>query len=165
MGHVGYTWAEDEGVWAGMVGGDWKGEEEVKEVKEENPSPPPPRQKHHPPNHQPPKLVARKSRLCFLSRMTQQTEPSPHQKRTPPPPQAPPPAATKATPAPQDNPPPLWCRSCRRPHCRHQGPRPVLTGLSVFASPRPSTLRQWICTQWQGNRNGWVGTLTAWAPQ
>ena len=37
MGRVGYTRPEDEGLWAGMVGGDWEEEEEVKEVKEENP--------------------------------------------------------------------------------------------------------------------------------
>ena len=37
LGHMGYTGAKDEGIWAGMVGGDWEGEEAVKEK-----SPPPP---------------------------------------------------------------------------------------------------------------------------
>ena len=36
MGHVGYTWAEDEGVWVGMVRGDWEGGREV-ELKEQRP--------------------------------------------------------------------------------------------------------------------------------
>ena len=31
--------ADDEGLWARMVGGDWEGEEEAKEVKEETPPP------------------------------------------------------------------------------------------------------------------------------
>ena len=39
MGQAGYTRAEDEEVWVGMVGGDCKGEEEVKKVKEDNPPP------------------------------------------------------------------------------------------------------------------------------
>ena len=90
MGLVGYTRAEDEGVWARMVGGDWEGEEEVQEVKEDNP--PPPRLKHHPLNPEPPKLVARKFRECILSRMTHQTGPSPPPKRKlPPPPKTTPP--------------------------------------------------------------------------
>ena len=35
MGQVGYTGAEDGGVWAGMVGGDWEREEEVRKVVED----------------------------------------------------------------------------------------------------------------------------------
>ena len=31
LGQMGYTGAEDEGIWAAMVGGDWEGEEAVKE--------------------------------------------------------------------------------------------------------------------------------------
>ena len=31
LGQMGYTGAEDEGIWAGMVGGDWEGAEAVKE--------------------------------------------------------------------------------------------------------------------------------------
>ena len=38
LGQMGYTGAEDEGIWAGMVGGDGEGEEAV---KEESPPPPP----------------------------------------------------------------------------------------------------------------------------
>ena len=68
MGQLGYTGAEDEGVCAGMVGGDCEAEEEVKEGKEEKN--PPTRPKHHHPNPEPPKLVARKSPECILRRIT-----------------------------------------------------------------------------------------------
>ena len=36
LGQMGYSWAEDEAICAAMVGGDWEGEEAVKEE-----SPPP----------------------------------------------------------------------------------------------------------------------------
>ena len=45
LGRMGYTGAEDEGIWARMVGGDWEGEEAVKEKH----PPHPPRPNHHPP--------------------------------------------------------------------------------------------------------------------
>ena len=38
LGQMGYTGAEDEGVWAAMVGGDWEGEG-GEAVKEETPPP------------------------------------------------------------------------------------------------------------------------------
>ena len=39
LGHMGYTGAEDEGIWARMMGRDWEGEEAV---KEDSCPPPPP---------------------------------------------------------------------------------------------------------------------------
>ena len=74
MGQVGYTGAEDEGVWERMVGIDWEGEEEVKEVKEDNP---PQGQSTTPKNLQPPKPVARKSRECILGGTTRHMGPCP----------------------------------------------------------------------------------------
>ena len=44
LGQTGYTGAEDEGIWARMVGGDWDGEETIKEESQ------PPRPNHHPPH-------------------------------------------------------------------------------------------------------------------
>ena len=50
LGHMGYIGAEDEGIWGTMVGGDWEGEEAVKE----EPPPPPKSQTTTPetPSHQ-----------------------------------------------------------------------------------------------------------------
>ena len=47
LGEMGYTGAEDEGIWLGMVRGDWEGEEAVKE--DPPPPPRPPRPNHHHP--------------------------------------------------------------------------------------------------------------------
>ena len=94
MKHVGYTRAENEEVSARMVAGDWEGEEEVNEVKKENP-PAPSKAKAPPPEPSPPKLVAKKSPECILSWMSHQMGPSLPQKKNHPKP----PLATKVTPA------------------------------------------------------------------
>ena len=106
IGHLGYTRAEDEGLWAGMVGGDWEGEGE-EELKEETPPPPPsPTPNQHPQtlSHQ---SSGKKIPKSILSRMTHRMEPSPPpQKKEPPPPQAP--LGHKGHPHPRDkSPPPL----------------------------------------------------------
>ena len=49
LGQMGYTGAEDEGIWAAMVGGDWEGEEAV---KEEPPPPQGPTTSPQTPSHQ-----------------------------------------------------------------------------------------------------------------
>ena len=68
LGQMGYTGADDEGIWAGMVGGDWEGDETV---KEEHPPPPlTPRPNHHCPNPQSPKQVTRKALNGISSLMT-----------------------------------------------------------------------------------------------
>ena len=71
LGQIGYTRAEDEGIWAGMVGGDWEGEAAV---EEESP-PPPPMRNHHPPNPRSAKQVTRKAPNGILSPMTRRMEP------------------------------------------------------------------------------------------
>ena len=50
LGQMRYTGAEDEGIWAGMVGGDWEGEETMKEKPPPPPTPRPPPPKT--PSHQ-----------------------------------------------------------------------------------------------------------------
>ena len=97
LGQMGYTGAEDEGMWAAMVGGDWEGEEAVKE------DPPPPQAKPPPPKPQSPKLVTRKPPNGILILMTHRMDPPPPHQEAGPPPQDPP---TKATPAPKNPPPP-----------------------------------------------------------
>ena len=72
LGQMGYTGAEDEGIWAGMVGSDWEGEETVKEE-----FPPTPRPNHHPPYPQSPKQVTRKTGDGLLNPMTRRMEPPP----------------------------------------------------------------------------------------
>ena len=131
-------------VWAGMVNGDWEGEEEVKEVKEKNP-PPKPRPKHHHPHAHPPKVVARKSPKCILSRMTHQMEPRHPQKRKPPP----------SAPRPQRPPPPpkLW------------GGVPT----TPSSAPRSTscTLRAWRwtpCAVSTGERRGCLGGIPTQPP-
>ena len=101
MGHVGYTWAEDEGVWAGMVGGDWEGEEEVKEVKEEKPFPT--KAKAPPPKPLATQIGGKKTPKMHIESddLSDGALPN-HKKRTPPPK---PPPATKGTPAPKTPPP------------------------------------------------------------
>ena len=80
---MGYTGAEDEGVWARMVGGDWEeeGEEELKDER-----PPLPKAKAPPPKPATTKTGARISSESILSWMTHQMEPSPPppKKKTPP---------------------------------------------------------------------------------
>ena len=116
--------AEDEGIWAEMVGGDWEGEETVKE------DPPAPlRPNYHPPNPKSPKQVTRRAPDGLLSPMTRRMEPAP----------ARPSPATKATPAPKISPPKVgggggWCRrggpksTSRTPRTRRWAPSPVSTG-------------------------------------
>ena len=95
MGQVGYTWAEDGGMWAGKVGRDSKVEEEVKEVKEVNHFPPAKVQAKAP--------KPRKYPDCLFSRMTHRMEPSPAQKRNSPP--KPPPPRLQRPHAPPRRPP------------------------------------------------------------
>ena len=103
MGQVGHIEAEDEGVWARMVGGDWEGEGE-EELKEQNP-PPRPWPNHQPPNPKQAKLVGRKSSECILSRMTHiKWSPPALKKESPPPPLKHPPGPQRPPPAPKTNP-------------------------------------------------------------
>ena len=119
-----------------MVGGDWEGEEEVQEMKVDNPPPP----KAKAPLPKPP---ANKSGGNKIPRMHFESDESsngalpPSKKKAPLPPS---PTATKATPAPKT-----------RPHRRHQGPRPHGGGSPWFgyATPPLPALRAHLVTKGQ----------------
>ena len=85
-------------MWARMVGGDWEGEEEVKEVKEGNLHP---KAKAPPPQQPTTKTGGKKiPRMHFESDDSSNGALPPSKKKDPPPP------GHKGLPRPQDNPPP-----------------------------------------------------------
>ena len=94
---MGYTGAEDEGIWVGMVGGDWEGEETLKEE-----SPPPTKGKPPPSNPSVTKTGDKKS-FVWAFESDDSSDGA-----DPPPPRSPPQAPTghERQPRPQDNPPP-----------------------------------------------------------
>ena len=94
LGQMGYTGAEDEGMWTRTVGDDWEGEEQMKQES------PPPKAKPPPPKPQISKTGDKKTCRWLFESDDSSDEATP-----PPPTRNAPLPAHKGQPRPQDNPP------------------------------------------------------------